>query len=144
MGQFEMKYPSEASCAVSEVSLPLQDYFRNVEEESSAALRKEVFRFFHFYRGYEYGGAARLGGSRKSQVVFPESVLVLSCSLFWRCSRRIPASLLFWAVFRSNHKNRRRTPAASEGWPHVSSLISSRQIVTKSSRRRKYESLKMF
>jgi hypothetical protein len=50
MGQFEMTYPLEASCAVSEVSLPLQDYFRNVEEESSAALRKEVFRFFHFYR----------------------------------------------------------------------------------------------
>ena len=105
---------------------------------------KKYFDFFIFYRGYEYGGAARLGGSRKSQVVFPESVLVLSCSLFWRCSRRIPASLLFWAVFRSNHKNRRRTPAASEGWPHVSSLKSSRQIVTKSSRRRKYESLKMF
>ena len=51
MGQFEMKYPSEASCAVSEVSLPLQDYFRNVEEESSAALRKEVFRFFIFLPG---------------------------------------------------------------------------------------------
>ena len=105
---------------------------------------KKYFDFSFFYRGYEYGGAARLGGSRNSQVVFPESVLVLSCSLFWRCSRRIPASLLFWAVFRSNHKNRRRTPAASEGLPHVSSLKSSRQIVTKSSRRRKYESLKMF
>jgi hypothetical protein len=26
--------------------------------------------------------------------------------LFWRCSRRIPASLVFWAVFRSTHKNR--------------------------------------
>ena len=51
MGQFEMKYPSEASCAVSEVSLPLLDYFRNVEEESSAALRKEVFRFFIFFTG---------------------------------------------------------------------------------------------
>ena len=96
-----MNSPLEVACAVSEVSLPLQDYFRTVEEESSAALRKEVFRFFHFYRGYEYGGAARLRRSRKSQVVFPESVLVLSCSLFWRCSRRIPASLVFWAVFRS-------------------------------------------
>ena len=51
MGQFEMTYPLEASCAVSEVSLPLQDYFRNVEEESSAALRKEVFRFFIFFTG---------------------------------------------------------------------------------------------
>ena len=55
MGQFEMKYPSEASCAVSEVSLPLQDYFRNVEEESSAALRKRHFDFF------KIGGMSMVG-----------------------------------------------------------------------------------
>ena len=46
-----MNSPLEVACAVSEVSLPLQDYFRNVEEESSAALRKEVFRFFIFLPG---------------------------------------------------------------------------------------------
>ena len=46
-----MYSPLEVACAVSEVSLPLQDYFRNVEEESSAALRKEVFRFFIFFTG---------------------------------------------------------------------------------------------